>query len=173
MRDGRLLAAYKKTVRAIYLFELFLLRAYRRLRGQVEYELKGSCGGCAKCCEAPTLALPRLFWYVPFLRRWFVRYQWHINRFRLVRIDYEARALVFSCAHFDPHTRRCDSYDSRPGVCWDYPRFQLDQPWPELFDECGYRAVSRRADALARALDATDLPPEQRERLKKRLHVLK
>jgi Fe-S-cluster containining protein len=173
MRDGLGRRVIKKTLRAIYLAEVGVRRAYVRARGRSDYDLAGDCKSCARCCEAPTFTLPLLVFWVAPLRWLFIRWQWLINRFELVRSDAESSSLIFRCAHFDAATRRCDSYDSRPGVCWDYPRHQLDQPWPELFDECGYRAVSRRADKLASALDAADLSPEQRERLKRRLHVLK
>ena len=95
-----------------------------------------------------------------------------MNRFELVRLDEEHERLEFKCAHFDRHTRRCDSYDTRPGACRDYPRMQLDLPWPELHEGCGYRAVARNARAMAEALDRTQLTEEQREQLKKRLHVI-
>ena len=117
------------------------------------WDLGGACEGCGFCCERPTIAVGRLFFF-PVLRRLFVAWQRHINGFVYVGDDRDARALVFSCSHFDVVTRRCDSYDSRPGMCRDYPRLLLHQPRPELFAGCGYRAVDDSADGLLDALRA-------------------
>jgi uncharacterized protein len=173
MPDGPLRKVLKKLLRALYLWELRVRRARLRALRQDTYRLAGSCAGCARCCEEPSITLSALVWYLVPLRKLLVLYQWHMNRFELVRSEPQARLLAFRCAHFDVNTRLCDSYDSRPGVCMDYPRYQLDQAWPELFDECGYRAVARGAEGLSEALDRTGLTVEERERLKRRLHVLK
>jgi Fe-S-cluster containining protein len=173
MPDGPLRRLIKAITRTLFLLERRTYRAYLRARGEERYVLGGECRSCAKCCEQPTLPLHPLIWYAPPLRTLFVMWQWYVNRFEYVRTDKDAHAFVFRCAHFDRDTRRCDSYESRPGICRDYPRFLLEQPWPELFEECGHRAVSKNADRLARALDQANLSPEQREKLKRRLHVLK
>ena len=66
-----------------------------------------------------------------------------MNGFELVRSDEESWTFVFRCTHFDPATRSCDSYGSRPGLCRDYPRLLLWQPNPELLPGCGCRARPR------------------------------
>jgi Fe-S-cluster containining protein len=173
VRDGAIKGLLKRALRAVYLWELGTRRRLLRARGQERYVLSGSCESCAKCCEEPTLlAHP---WVVRFtLLRWlFLTWQRRVNGFVFTRQEPESDAFVFSCSHFDASTRRCDSYATRPGICWDYPRYQLDQPWPELFDECGYRALAKNAHSLASAIDQTPLSPDERERLKRKLHVLK
>ena len=75
------------------------------------------------------------------------------------------------CEHFDRRTRLCDSYDTRPGMCRDYPRALLWQPRPEMLPGCGYRPVNPRARALASALDAQPLTDEQRAKLAKGLFL--
>ena len=173
MRDGVLKGLVKRVARAVYLLEMGARRRALLARGKALYTLSGECRSCAKCCEEPTLLAHPWIVRSAWLRWLFLAWQRHVNGFELVRQEQETGAFVFSCTHFDRHTRRCDSYATRPGMCLDYPRYQLDQPWPELFEECGYRAVAKNADALARAIDGTGLAPDERERLKRRLHVLK
>ena len=87
-----------------------------------------------------------------------------------VRTD-TSRSFVFRCTHFDPATRSCDSYDSRPGICRDYPRLLLWQPNPELLPGCGYRARPPNADGLKAALARVELTPDQRAKLEKGLRL--
>jgi Fe-S-cluster containining protein len=105
------------------------------------------------------------------LRRLFLAWQRHVNGFELQGRDVPGRSYVFRCTHFDPATRSCDSYDSRPGMCRDYPRALLWQPRPEMLVGCGYRPVAPNAAALRRALQAQDLTEEQRERLARGLFL--
>ena len=108
---------------------------------------------------------------MPSLRRAFLAWQRCVNGFELQGSDADARIFVFRCTHFDPQTRRCDSYASRPGMCRDYPRALLYQPHPELLPGCGYRPVARNAKRFLRVLDAQPLTDEQRARLKKDLFL--
>jgi Fe-S-cluster containining protein len=94
-----------------------------------------------------------------------------VNGFELMRREPEARAFVFRCTHFDRQTRSCDSYDSRPGMCRDYPRLLLWQPNPELLPGCGFRSIAPNAEGLREALDRLDLTPAQREKLRKGLRL--
>jgi Fe-S-cluster containining protein len=112
-----------------------------------------------------------LTWSLPLLRRLFLAWQRRINGFELVRSEPEAHAFVFRCSHFDRTTRSCDSYDSRPGVCRDYPRNLMWQANPALLPGCGYRAVPPNAARLRSALDGLDLTPEQREKLRRGLRL--
>ena len=112
-----------------------------------------------------------MLWSLPWTQQVFLAWQKHVNGFELVRRERETRALVFRCTHFDRATRTCDSYDSRPGMCRDYPRLLLWQPHPELLPGCGYRAVAPNAAGLKRSLDELDLTPEQRKKLDKGLRL--
>jgi Fe-S-cluster containining protein len=105
------------------------------------------------------------------VRRAFLWWQRVVNGFELSGRDAEARAFVFRCTHFDRATRSCDSYDSRPGMCRDYPRALLWQPAPEMLPGCGYRGVAPNAERLLAALEARPLTPEQRERLRRGLYL--
>jgi uncharacterized protein len=105
------------------------------------------------------------------LRRVFLCWQKRVNGFELTEAVAGGRLFVFRCTHFDWATRTCDSYDSRPGICRDYPRALLFQPLPEMLDGCGYRAVPPNAAGLRAALEAQGLAPSQLERLKKELHL--
>ena len=56
-------------------------------------------------------------------------------------------------------------------MCRDYPRLLMWQPSPEMLPGCGYRPVHPRASGLQRALDARPLTEDQRDRLRKGLHL--
>lgn len=166
-------AAIKAVARVFYFLEVWLGRAWLRQRGEIRYELLGECQRCARCCEEPSLRLNPLLFHLKPLRNAVIWWQWYVNRFAAKRSDFETCVITFKCHHFDWRTRRCDSYDTRPGLCRDYPRFLMEQPWPELHDDCGYRALDRNAARLAAALDGVEMSEEERERLKRKLHVLK
>jgi hypothetical protein len=169
MRDGVLRRAVKRVVRWHYSAELGLQRAWRRSRGERPHLLAGRCQRSGGCCEAPAIVVRPLVWSVQALQRVFLAWQRHVNGFELLRRDDEARAFVFRCTHFTRDTRSCDSYDSRPAMCRDYPRLLLWQPNPELLPGCGFRAIAPNAEGLRRSLARLDLTPEQREKLRKGL----
>ena len=115
------------------------------------------------------MAVGRAIRALPTLRRAFLAWQRRVNGFEFVREEHGA--FVFTCTHYDPETRSCDSYDSRPAICRDYPQGLLDQPWPELFPECTYKLVVRDAARLLDGLASADLTDEQRARLEERLRL--
>jgi Fe-S-cluster containining protein len=166
MRDGPIRRIIKKALAAWYLADL----RRRRRRSPPLWELAGVCGGCASCCERPAISVGWLFFAPRLLRPW-LWWQRVVNGFSAVDRDADARAIVFSCAHFDPATRRCDSYESRPGICRDYPRMLLHQPEPAFFDGCGYRARAGNADGLLAALERVGLDDQQLVQIRRRLHL--
>jgi uncharacterized protein len=85
--------------------------------------------------------------------------------------DGPGRVFVFRCTHFDPVTRLCDSYATRPGMCRDYPRALLYQPSPELLPGCGYRVVARGRERWLRVLGQSGLSDEQLQKVKKGLYL--
>ena len=170
MRDGALRRCLKTVARWHFYLGLATTRGLRRLEGERPYLLAGACRGCASCCEAPSIQVGRAVWYLRSLRWVFLAWQRHVNGFELVGRE-QPRTLVFRCTHFDPSTRRCDSYASRPGMCRDYPRALLWQVEPALFEGCGYRPLAHNATALMQELDVRGLTPEQLERLRERLHL--
>jgi hypothetical protein len=171
MRDGPLLRVVKALALLRFGVDLAAHRAIRRARGERAWVLGGRCQRCAACCDAPAIAVGGVTWSVPLARRAFLWWQRRVNGFELVRADEDDRSFVFRCTHFDRATRSCDSYDSRPGMCRDYPRLLLWQPNPELLPGCGYRAAPPNAAGLRGALDRLDLTPEQREKLRKGLRL--
>lgn len=171
MRDGPVRRAIKRVACEMFLFDLRVYRLVQRLRGRSMYVLGGECGGCAACCEAPAIRVGLVVFYLPTARRMFLWWQRVINGFELTGRDFRQRLFVFRCTHFDAATRRCDSYDSRPGMCRDYPRLLLEQPHPEFMPGCGHRPVARDAKRRLRLLDAQPMTPEQRARLKKELFL--
>ena len=173
MTDGPFLRAVKRAARWRFYADLSLHRALRKARGERPYLLGGECRRCARCCEAPAIQASRAVWYVPTLRRAFLWWQRRVNGFELAGLDRRARVFVFDCTHFDRATRACDSYDSRPGMCRDYPRALLAQPNPEMLPGCGYRPVAPNAAALLRALEGADVSGDRLARLKKDLHLEK
>jgi Fe-S-cluster containining protein len=172
MKDGLVRRIVKGAVRLLWTVELGWRRRVAKVLGRARYRLGGACERCAKCCEEPTIHVGALVFYVRSLREAFLFWQRAVNGFRFVRADREARSFAFECTHFDRETRRCDSYSSRPFMCRDYPRLLLDQPWPELFPECGYRAVDTQGGGMRDAIDALDTSDEQKEKLRRRLHLV-
>ncbi len=171
MRDGPLRRVVKRLARAAFTFDLRLTRSWRRVRGDARWELGGTCCKSARCCEAPAIQVGRPVWFLPTLRKLFLGWQRTVNGFELTAEEKATRVFVFRCTHFDRTLRTCDSYDSRPGICRDYPRVLLEGAWPDFFPECGYRAIARNAAGMARALDTQGLSPEKLAELKKRLHL--
>ncbi len=171
MRDSLLLAVVKRVARSRFQADLAVHRTLRRARGERPWTLRGECRRCASCCEAPAIAVGALTWAWAPLRRLFLWWQRRVNGFELVRAEEDDWSFVFRCTHFDPNTRSCDSYASRPGMCRDYPRLLLWQPNPELLPSCGYRATPPNAEGLKAALARLPLTPEQREKLRRGLRL--
>jgi Fe-S-cluster containining protein len=161
MRDGSIRKTIKFIARLRYSMEVALQF----------YDLAGSCAGCGSCCETPMIQVyPPLFYFKSI--RWVLK-TWHdrINGFEFVDEDRKGKCLIFRCAHLDLQTRQCDSYDSRPGLCRDYPRNQLDFANPGFLDGCTYQAVLKNGEALGASLDSLDLPPEKLTALKQKLNI--
>jgi Fe-S-cluster containining protein len=171
VKDGAVRRALKRVALWSFRLDVAVHRAWRRRGGERPFLLGGECRRCARCCEAPALQVGRAVWYLPALRRLFLWWQERVNGFVLVDRDRGQRVFVFRCTHFDPQSRSCDSYDSRPGVCRDYPRALLWETAPDFFPECGYRPVAANAAGLIRYLERAGVPPDQMERVRKGLHL--
>lgn len=157
----------KTAARWRYLADLKITRLLHR----PSFLLAGSCRCCGSCCRRPSIRTVPLLLYFRTLRRLLVGWHCRVNGFQLERMDRKEGLLVFRCTHFDPATGLCDSYQSRPGICRDYPANLLDSPEPEFFEACGFRAVARNAESFARALQEAGLPPDTLAELKKKLHL--
>ena len=171
MRDGPGRRVLKALARWRFALDVRAARALWRARGGVEFDLAGACRRCARCCEAPAVRANLLVWRLRSARALFLWWQRRVNGFELATVDQGARAFVFHCTHFDRATRSCDSYSSRPGMCRDYPRALLFQPAPELLEGCGYRPRAKGALHFLRVLDQQPLSEEQREKLRRGLHL--
>lgn len=171
MKDGPVRAAVKALALACFSFDLALSRGLGRLRRPPDFRLGGACQGCGACCETPMIRTHFAVFALRSLRWCFLAWQRHVNRFELVAADRASRTWTFRCHHFDPVSRRCDSYGTRPGMCRDYPRALLASSDPQLLPGCGFRAVARNAAALRASLATADLPAERRAELERRLHV--
>ena len=167
MKDGLIRRGVKRFGLGVYYVRLYLHRSHVDIR----YELGGECGRCAKCCEQPGIQVGKLGWYLPFVRWVFLWWHKKVNGFELIEARREDKAFIFTCSHFDEDTRSCDSYDSRPGMCRDYPRVQLEQANPEFLDGCGYKALARNRDDLVQILENQSLTSEQMAKLKKGLYL--
>ncbi len=170
MQDGRLRIVVKAVARTRFALDLRLARAWRRRR-RTTFDLGGECRRCARCCEAPSIRAHALVWHLRSLRAVFLWWQEAVNGFVLVRAARPERLFEFRCTHFDPETRACDSYHSRPGLCRDYPRVLLAQPRPEFLPGCGYRALLPGRQRFLQALEAQPLTSDQKARLKADLHL--
>ena len=98
---------------------------------------------------------------------------WHrmINGFEFLQADRRQKCLVFRCTHWDPATKHCDSYESRPGMCRDYPRNLLDAPRPIFLVGCGYGAILKNSTMMDAALADVGLPEDKLQALKQKLYV--
>jgi hypothetical protein len=164
--------AVKRLALGVFRFDLAIHRWRVRRRGQDHYRLAGACRRSGACCREPGIQVGAWVWHVRSLRWLFLWWQRAVNGFELTRTLRQSRAFVFRCTHFDEATLSCDSYATRPGMCRDYPRLLLDGAHPEFHAVCGFRAIPRNAESLARALDATGLSPAARAELKRKLRVL-
>jgi hypothetical protein len=171
MKDGVWRRAVKSVALVNFRIEVWLSRAWRRARGERPWPLAGGCQRSGGCCEAPSLAVGSLVWFMRPVRRLFLGWHRYVNGFELAQEDPLTQTFVFNCTHFDRATRSCDSFDSRPGMCRDYPRVLLWQPRPEFLPGCGYRVRTPNAAGLRSALEKLDLTPEQREKLRAGLRL--
>jgi uncharacterized protein len=169
--DGPALRVLKRVALWNFQANVWLHRLRLRRRGQEHYRLGGDCRLCAKCCEAPGIQVGWLTWNIPVFRSLFLAWHKHVNGFDVTGRDPNEQTFVFRCTHFDWGTRRCDSYDSRPGMCRDYPRLLLEQARPDFLPGCGYLAVWRNAEALSRALEAAGVQPDTLARLRQDLYL--
>ena len=171
MQDGFLRKSIKYLARMRYATDLRLTRMLKSAGRKNLYRLAGHCLKCGKCCEKPSIPIFPLFFYFKSLRWAVITWQRNINGFEFIAENRKDKCLIFRCTHLDPITRHCDSYNSRPGMCRDYPRNQLDSPAPVFFEGCGYRAEPRNAEKLKESLEALDLPPETLQKLKQDLQL--
>ena len=171
MKDGPLRRFLKALARARYGVDLGVTRLLLRARGEPRYRLTGACTGCGRCCESPAIAVSRPVFLLRSLR--WLTLGWHrlVNGFEYTGEDRRHRVFLFRCTHYDPVTKQCDSYDSRPGLCRDYPRNLAYEALPEFLPECGYSAVYKKGDALRLALLKANLPPEKYQELVRKLHL--
>lgn len=173
MKDGPVRIAIKAFARVCFAVDLRATRAIRRLRGEKPHRLAGSCRLCARCCERPMIQTTAWTYRLATLRRVFLAWHRRVNGFVMVESHPRLHAFSFVCTHFDPQTRRCDSYGSRPGMCRDYPRALLWEGDPPFLDGCGYRAVAPNAEKVLELLEAENIAPEKLEELKEKLHLRK
>ena len=85
----------------------------------------------------------------------------------------EIERFIFRCTHWDSETKQCDSYESRPGMCRDYPRNLAYSSNPVFFPHCGFYARDINAENMEEALDDLALPAPDLEELKEKLHLQK
>lgn len=171
MRDGAVRAAIKRFARFRYEIDLGVTRRIRARKAPPRYKLTGACNGCGRCCEQPTIQVSRWTLRFPMLRALVLVWHRWVNGFAFVREERAQGLLVFRCTHYDRATKLCDSYETRPGMCRDYPRPLLDAAVPEFFAECGYAAVDTQAASLREALDKVQLDPTRREELYRKLKI--
>ncbi len=172
MRDGAVRRVVKRLARWRYGCDLAITRWIRRLRKEApELELAGHCNGCGACCETPMIYLNRWLFYARSVR-WAVL-GWHrwINGFEYLGEDRSQHAFIFRCTHYDTLTGQCDSYESRPGMCRDYPRNLLDSPAPEFLTPCSFYPRARNADEIVASLRDLNLPPERLAELEIKFYV--
>ncbi|MBI5153758.1 YkgJ family cysteine cluster protein [Candidatus Poribacteria bacterium] len=171
MKDGPIRKLLKLAALACFTMDLKTTRLLRRAAGEQPHRLGGQCRLCAKCCESPMIQTNRLYFRLRTVRFLMLAWHRHVNGFVLTGEIPVQHTFVFRCTHFDPRTRRCDSYSSRPGMCRDYPRALLREADPPFLEGCGYRAVSRKARRIGEILEGENLSPGKKEELRRKLHL--
>ena len=171
MKDGPIRYSVKRLAAWCYGANAGVTRLLWRMQGDRPYELRGDCTCCGECCVNPAIQVGRVVWHLPAARRLYLAWHRHVNGFEFVSADPATRVLTFRCTHYDPSTKRCDCYSSRPGMCRDYPRVLLWQARPEFLSGCGYRPVAPNSRGFIEALEREGLSPEKLERVKKELHL--
>jgi len=171
MRDGWLRRALKRVALWRYNLDMGITRTWLRWRGEPQYELRGDCVVCGECCEAPTVVVWRPLLYLRSTRALILAWHRYVNGFEKVGMDRRHGMIVFRCTHYDPRSKLCDSYDSRPGMCRDYPRNLLYEAQPTFLPGCSHCAVHKRAGEIRAELDLLDLPPEKREAVARSFYV--
>jgi uncharacterized protein len=172
MRDGPWRRGVKALARWRYAADLAVTRRLRAARGETEpYELHGACTACGACCESPAIQV-----WPPLLRLRSARLVlrlWHrwVNGFEQIGMDRKHGVLIFHCTHYDPQSKRCDSYESRPGMCRDYPVNLLDEPRPQFLPPCTLYALHRDHDQRRAELDELELSPEKRRKVEREFYV--
>jgi Fe-S-cluster containining protein len=165
MKDNFPRRFIKRIALFAYNSELRMKRSAMRLKGEPQFELAGRCELCAQCCETPSIQVARWMVRLKTTRWLLVTWHKHVNGFDLKEVITRQGVLVFTCSHFDPETRRCDSYESRPGMCRDYPRNLLYAPMPEFLPSCGYFAVNKKRAKLEAMLADEQIDPSKKEAL--------
>jgi Fe-S-cluster containining protein len=171
MKDGCVRKTIKFVVRMRYGIDVAPTRKIKTARGEQFYNLAGSCKCCGMCCETPVIQVYRLLFYFESVRWALKTWHWLINGFEFVNEDRRGKCLISRCTHLDPVTHQCDSYDSRPGMCRDYPQNQLDFSNPQFIDGCVFQAVLKKSEKMTAPLESLDLPPETLQTLKQQLHL--
>ncbi len=171
MRDGVVRRTIKRIALLRYNFDLRATRAIQGLGETPLYKLCGTCNQCGACCETPMVPVFTPFFYLKSIR-WLI-IKWHrlVNGFDFIGENRREKTFIFKCTHWDPETKLCDSYDSRPGMCRDYPRNLIYSVRPEFLEQCSYYAVDCNSERMAAALDDLELPQEELKELKRKLHV--
>ena len=171
MKDGPWRRVVKRVALTRYVADLTLTRALQRLAGEPRFRLRGTCANCGACCETPAITVHAAWYHFKSLR-WLIL-SWHrvVNGWELLETERRSHTFVFRCTHWDPASKQCDAYASRPGMCRDYPRNLLYSTNPLFLDGCGHYALDRRAAEFRAALAKTGLPPEKMAEVERRLHL--
>ena len=170
-KEGLLIRGVKRLALIRYRIDLTITRRIRAFTDRPAFELGGACNCCGKCCETPTIPIHPALFYFKSVRWLTVKWQNAVNGFEFLDENRYMKHLVFRCRHWDPHTKRCHVYRTRPGMCRDYPRNLLDDPAPEFLDGCGYYTVLKNAQKMRDALINSGLPDDKIKELSQKLHL--
>ncbi len=103
---------------------------------KIEYEIKGECKRCGKCCKnvySVDMESEGEFKFMQFL---FPSYR----RFYIKGKD-ESGNFVFACK-FVTEEGLCGVYEKRPAICKRYPAKSIKY-CAKLHDGCGYKVVKK------------------------------
>lgn len=168
MKDNVIKKSIKTIALIRYRFDLGITRFILKIKGEPTYNMQGKCSECGACCETPMIRTFALFFYLKSLHWLYLKWHRKINGFELICEDRKKRTFIFKCTHFNPETKQCDSYSSRPGMCRDYPRNILYNIPPDFLPTCTFSPIAKNADQISESLEKLELPPGKLKKIKKK-----
>jgi len=171
MKDGYLLKTIKWIALLRYTLDLGFTRRIRSIKREQHYRLGGSCRSCGKCCVTPMIPVRAPFIYLKTARWLLITWHRKVNGFEYIGENRKKGQFIFQCTHLDTDTMLCDAYDTRPGMCRDYPTNLLDAALPAFLEGCGFYPILKNAEQMQELLDASGLSGEKLKELKRKLHI--
>ena len=124
-------------VRWLIILDWMVESTIKKILFKPKYQLEGSCKKCGKCCHHIGIVAPFDISNTKWIAAIIITFYEQVNDFTFLEYDIDKQILIFSCKHYNAHTRLCPVYFSRPALCRNYPYPRLFHK-PEVIKGCGY-----------------------------------